>query len=145
MHFQITIKALDRQKNSSPYNRRYDQFAAVVEGGHLIQSLPVALIESMRYFSADEQDVYQTAFKADMINLLIGPLAEARHVALRDDERFNARLVNINALHYYGGTSDLEKVYEYLDIFIADRSRHEEKLAELFDQAFQFIHSPVHW
>ncbi len=147
VYFQITIKAQDRQINS-PLNTcslAHDHYAAVVEGGRLIHSLPVALIESTYYFSATEQDAYQTAFEADMINFLIGPLAEAKHVALRDDEQFNARLVNINALHNYGGTSDLNKVYEYLDIFIADRSRHKEKTVELFDKAFQFISSPAHW
>ena len=145
--FQITIKALDRFTDSSLNTccLAYDHYAAVVEGGRLIHSLPVALIESTHYFSVAEQDAYQSAFEADMINLLIGPLAEAKHVALRDDEQFNARLINIGALHNYGGTSDLEKVYEYLDTFIAARSRHEEKLAELFNQAFQFISSPVHW
>jgi len=146
VYFQIAIKALDRPKDSSSDKRlAYDHFAAVVEGGRLIHSLPVALIESSHYFSAAEQDAYQTAFEADMINLLIGPLAEAKHVALRDDEQFNARLVNIDALHYYGGTSDLEKVYEYLDSFIAAGSRHEEKLVELFNKAFQFISSATHW
>lgn len=87
VHFQITIKPLDRLKSGLPNNLAYDRFAAVVEGGRLIHSLPVALLESTRYFSSAEQDVYQTAFEADMINLLIGPLAEARHVALRDDEQ----------------------------------------------------------
>ena len=147
VYFQITIKALGRPKDS-PLNGcslGHDHYAAVVEGGRLIHSLPVALIESAHYFSAAGQDVYQTAFEADMVNLLIGPLAEAKHVSLRDDELFNARLVNINALHNYGGTSDLNKVYEYLDIFVADRSRRQEKMAELFEQAFQFINSPVHW
>ena len=146
VYFQITIKALDRPKDN-PLDSRlaYDHFAAVVEGGRLIHSLPVALIESAHYFSVAEQDAYRTAFEADMINLLIGPLAEAKHVALRDDEQFNARLVNIDALHYYGGTSDLEKVYEYLDSFIAAGSRHEEKMVELFNKAFQFISSPSHW
>lgn len=147
VYFQITIKALDRQKDS-PLNIcsfAYDHYAAVVEGGRLIHSLPVALIENTHYFSAVEQDAYQTAFEADMINLLIGPLAEAKHVALRDGEQFNNRLINLNALHNYGGSSDLEKVYEYLDIFIASRSRHEDKMTELFDQAFQFINSPSRW
>ncbi|MDO9423208.1 MAG: hypothetical protein Q7T40_03340 [Methylobacter sp.] len=147
VYFQITIKALGRQKDGSldtdPLG--YNHFAAVVEGGRLIHSLPVALIESTHYFSATEQDAYQTAFEADMINLLIGPLAEAKYVALRDDEQFNARLVNINALHYYGGTSDLEQVYEYLDTFIATRSRQQEKLVELFNKAFQFINLPIYW
>jgi hypothetical protein len=123
----------------------HDHFVAVVEGGRLIQSLPVALIESAHYFSAAEQDAYRTVFEADMINLLIGPLAEAKHVALRDDEQLNTQLVNINALHYYGGTSDLETIYEYLDSFIADRSRQQEKMVELFNKAFQFISSPIHW
>jgi hypothetical protein len=147
VHFQITIKALDRSKGSPLNNctRGHDNYAAVVEGGHLIHSLPVALSESTHYFSVVERDAYQTAFEADMVNLLIGPLAEAKHVALRDDELFNARLVNISALYNYGGTSDLNKVYEYLDIFVAARSRHQEKLAELFEQAFQFISSPLHW
>ncbi|MDP1772691.1 MAG: hypothetical protein Q8L15_10440 [Methylobacter sp.] len=147
VYFQITIKALDRLRDS-PLNTcslAYDHYAAVVEGGRLIHSLPVALLESTYYFSATEQDAYQTAFEADMINLLIGPLAEAKHVALRDGEQFNAQLVNLNALHNYGGTSDLNKVYEYLDIYIPARSRRQEKMTELFNKAFQFINSPNHW
>ena len=93
MHFQITIKALDCPKDSQVDWRSLtnNNFSAVVEGGRLIQSLPLALLESGNYFSAIEQDAYQTVFEADMINLLIGPLAEAKYVALRDQEQFNAR------------------------------------------------------
>ncbi len=147
VHFQIAIKALDCSKDSNLNSRSldYGNLSAAVEGGLLIHSLPVALIESAHYFSTVEQDAYKTAFEADMINLLIGPLAEAKFVALRDNELFNAQLVNINALHNYGGTSDLNKVYEYLNVFIAARSRHKEKMAELFDKAFQFVSSPGHW
>ena len=146
VYFQITMKGLNRLEDK-PLDAclPHDHFAAVVEGGRLIHSLPVALIESTYYFSAVEHDAYRTAFEADMVNLLIGPLAEAKHVALRDNEQFNARLVNIEALRHYGGASDLEKVYEYLDIYIAAGSRHEEKMVELFDKAFQFIDSPTHW
>ncbi|MGZ5008304.1 MAG: hypothetical protein ACXWFI_11770 [Methylobacter sp.] len=146
VYFQISIKALDNQKHNSLETRPvYDHFAAVVEGGRLIHSLPVALIESLYYFSTIEQDAYQTAFEADMVNLLAGPLAEAKYVALRDDEPFNARLVPINALHHYGGTSDIEKVYEYLDTFTGAQSYREDKMDELFNSAFQFISSPTHW
>ena len=81
----------------------------------------------------------------DMINLLVGPLAEAKHVALRDNECFIKNLINVNALHNYGGISDLEKVYEYLKNFTSDNNLHEAKIAELFNKAFQFIDSPVHW
>jgi hypothetical protein len=147
VYFQITIKKSDHSQ-TNPFARRTvtrDHFVAMVEGGCLIHSLPVALIESANYFSLNEQDSYRTAFEADMINLLVGPLAEAKHVALRDNESFGKNLINVNALHNYGGTSDLEKVYEYLENFISENSLHEEKIAELFDQAFQFIDSPVHW
>lgn len=147
VYFQITIKAQNRPMdiplNSS--SLAYDHFVAVVEGGRLIHALPLALCGSALCLSADEQQAYQTAFEADIVNLLIGPLAEAKHVAARDDEQFNARLVDINALHNYGGTSDLNQVYEYLDIFIADRSQRREKIVELFGKAFQFISSPAYW
>ncbi len=145
--FQITITSLECDKDSYLNSRSLvcDNYAAVLEGGHLIQGLPIALLESGNYYSAKDQDAYQTAFEADMINLLIGPLAEAKHVALRDDEPFNAQLVNINALYNYGGTSDLNKVYEYLENYIADRTRHQEKIAQLFNHAFEFINSPRYW
>jgi hypothetical protein len=147
VYFQITIKKTDHSPALHFASRvvACDYFVAMVEGGCLIQSLPITLLESANYFSLDEQDSYRTAFEADMINLLVGPLAEAKHVALRDNECFKKNLINVNALHNYGGTSDLEKVYDYLENFISDRSLHGEKVAELFDKAFQFIDSPVHW
>jgi len=99
------------------------------------------LIESV----INGQDTFRMAYEADMVNLLVGPLAEAKYVALRDDECFNKNLISINALHHYGGTSDLEKVYDYLENFIADPCLQEEKLVELLNQAFEFIESPVYW
>ncbi len=147
VYFQITIKKTDHSLTSPFASRafKHDHFVAMVDGGCLINSLPVALLESANYFSPAEQDAFQTAFEADMINLLVGPLAEAKHTALHDNECFNKNLININALHNYGGTSDLEKVYEYLESFIGDKSLQEEKIAELFNKAFQFIDSPIYW
>ena len=145
--FQITITKTDHAQANSVASRKikHGHFVAMVEGGCLIQGLPVALIESTNYFSLDEQDTYRTAFEADMINLLVGPLAEAKYVALRDNECFSNNLINVNALYNYGGTSDLEKVYDYLESLISDARLIEEKMVELFNQAYQFIDSPVHW
>ncbi|MGZ8919277.1 MAG: hypothetical protein ACXW0T_13740 [Methylobacter sp.] len=123
----------------------HNHFVAMVKGGCLNPRLPVALIESANYLSVVEREACRTAFEADMINLLVGPLAEAKHVALRDDECFSKNLITVNALHYYGGKSDLEKIYEYLKYLISDNSLRDEKLAELFNEAFQFIDSPVYW
>jgi len=147
VYFQITIKKTDHFLANPFANKAVtrDHFVVVVEGGCLIHSLPITLIESANYFSVNEKDTYRTAFEADMINLLVGPLAEAKYVALHDNEYFSKNLINVNALHNYGGTSDLEKVYDYLENFISDNSLHEEKMAELFNKAFQFIDSPVYW
>ena len=147
VEFQITITKTDHAQANSFASRtaNHGDFVAMVEGGRLIQGLPVALIESTNYFSLDEQDTYRTAFEADMINLLVGPLAEAKYVALRDNECFSNNLINVNALYNYGGKSDLEKVYDYLESLISDARLIEEKMVELFNLAYQFIESPVHW
>jgi hypothetical protein len=65
---------------------------------------------------------YMNAFETDIINLLIGPLAEAKYVANTDNEPFNHRLVNLNALKNYDASSDLELVKDYLQSFSACNS-----------------------
>ena len=75
VYFQITIKQT-AHSHAKPFASRAvtrDHFVAMVEGGCLIQGLPITLLESANYFSLDEQDTYRTAFEADMINLLVGP------------------------------------------------------------------------
>lgn len=147
VYFQITFGGLC---SSTPESDRLKQLArnnwiATVEGGNLIHSLPLSVIESGNYFSEQEYHAYQLAYEADIVNLLAGPLAEAKYVAERDNEAFNPRLVNIDALKYYGGTSDLEKAYEYLDALIATQDKRSKKLNELFLSAFRFIEQPSHW
>jgi hypothetical protein len=53
--------------------------------------------------------------------------------------------VNLNALHFYGGSSDLEIANEYLACFIADREWQEKKISELFLTAFSFINNSSNW
>jgi hypothetical protein len=141
--FQIVIKQTDYSRAQSSDNHAItrDHFTAIVEGGSLIHSHPLTLTGSL----LNEKDPFRAAYEADMINLLVGPLAEAKHVALRDDECFTKNLITFNVLNNYGGSAALEKVYEYLEYFGEDLMRQEEKLAELFNQAFIFIESPVHW
>ncbi|CAD6881907.1 hypothetical protein [Methylomonas albis] len=124
----------------------YDDFFAKVIDGNLIQNLPIAVVESFNELSDDnQQHACQRAYEADVINLLVGPLAEAKYVSIRDDEVFNINLINFKALHNYGGYSDLEKVLSYLDHFIASKNQREEKMQELLSQAFRFIDNRRHW
>ncbi len=122
-----------------------DQFLAKVVDGNLIQNLPIAVVESLSAFAEHPQHSCQRAYEADVVNLLAGPLAEAKYVAIRDDEVFNLNLINFNALHNYGGYSDLEKAAGYLEYFISCRVERDKKMQELLAEAFRFIDDRRHW
>ena len=111
----------------------------------MIHTLPCSVEEAISNFSLAQRQAYLHAFDADIFNLLVGPLAEANYVARRDGELINPRLVNLNALHYYGGASDLETINEYLDCLIANRAHREKKISELFLAAFNFINDRSNW
>lgn len=114
--FQILITPLASDYHTTRFSSQPDaKYIAKVEGGSLIQMLPSSIEEATSGFSSVQKLAYQRAFEADMINSLVGPLSEAKYIALRDGEPINPRLVHLNALHNYGGTSDLERVNEYLE------------------------------
>ncbi|WP_157385747.1 hypothetical protein [Methylosarcina fibrata] len=120
-------------------------FIAEIEGGRLTETLPIDVLESSGYFSLSTTDAYRTALEADIVNLLIGAAAEAKHVALRETNRFDRHAVGLASLLRYGGASDLAEAYHYLEHSIASQQRREEKMAELFDRALDFITEPAHW
>ncbi len=133
------------------YQTTHDDCIARVEGGRLIDLLPPSIDSLMseltEYSDAMVQLVkdYQVAFEADIINLLIGPLTEAKHVAATDDEMFNHKLIDLKALKNYGGSSDLALANEYLQSFSADKQQQDEKLDELFAVAFDFVNNDANW
>ena len=134
--FQITLN--NNEKKELP-------FFARIEGGRVIENLPIAEIENNHFATELEKQALTQAYEADVINLLAGPLAEAKFVALRDDEVFNSHLVNIAALNNYGGHSDIGKVNDYLEYFFSNVNERELKIKSLFEQAFQFIDEPENW
>jgi hypothetical protein len=147
--FQLFIKEPNSDlQTSACLCRSYDscnKCITKVEGGRLIHTLPSSVEEAINNFSLAQQQAYLQAFDADIFNLLVGPLAEANYVAQRDGELINPRLVNLNALHYYGGASDLETINEYIECFITDKTQREKKLSELFLGAFNFINERSNW
>ncbi len=116
-------------------------YLANVEGGRLIEHLP----SSLAYLTKFEQHAYHSACEADIINLLIGPLTEAKYVSLRDDEVFNQHLLNVQRLGAYGGTSDLNIIDTYLEWLAENPQQRIEKIEQLFTKAFQFIDNRHHW
>jgi len=151
--FKIIFKDMSGviETDGTAYQSLHDECIARVEGGRLIESLPPSIDSLMRELTQQTDAVaqwingYMTAFEADIINLLIGPLAEARYVADTDDELFNHKLVNLKALNNYGGSFDLALADEYLQCFSADKQQNDEKLVELFSVAFNFINNDANW
>jgi hypothetical protein len=150
--FQIVIKDLsqhDEERNNLLVDS--DDSVARVEGGRLIQSL-IYNVDDLtdKLISIDESIAplvreYQVAFETDIINLLIGPLAEAKHCYLNDNEHFNCQLIDLKALKNYGGDSDLALAWEYLESYSKNKQRQEEKLNELFIAAGDFISDSKNW
>ncbi|MGZ5008654.1 MAG: hypothetical protein ACXWFI_13415 [Methylobacter sp.] len=151
--FKIMFKGMESvtDEDVMAYQSGLDDCIACVEGGRLIESLPPSIDslvrELTRHSDAMMQLVndYMVAFEADIINLLIGPLAEAKYVAETDDELFSHRLVDLKALKNYGGSSDLALVHEYLQSFSTDKQQQDEKLDQLFTAAFNFVNNDVNW
>ncbi len=83
--------------------------------------------------------------ETDIVNLLLGPIAEAKYVAACDNEIFNCKLIDFNALNYYSGTNDLMLVDEYLQCLTPSKSERIKKKAELFGKAFDFINDCRNW
>jgi hypothetical protein len=151
--FQIVFKDINNAIDYDVliYQAPHDDSIARVEGGRLIELLPHSLDTMARKF-IDKNDAvapllrdYICAFEADIINLLVGPLAEAKHVYNRDDELFNRKLVNLKSLKNYGGSSDLELVREYLESFSTSKQQQDQKLDELFTLACDFVSDYSNW
>jgi hypothetical protein len=149
--FKIILKDLNAATDVMAYQTSHDDCAARVEGGRLIELLPPSVDSLVRELTEYKEIMmqlvkdYMVAFEADIINLLIGPLAEAKYVATADGEAFNHQIVDLKALKNYGGSSDLALAYEYLQSYSADSKQRDEKLHDLFTMAFNFVNNDANW
>jgi len=150
--FQIIFKEIsDAPDCDGIISGSHDDCVARVDGGRLIQSLPYS-VDGLAHKLINHNEAmaplvrdYIRAFESDIINLLIGPLAEAKYVHHRDDELFNNQLVNLRSLENYGGGSDITLAREYIENFSASQQQQDEKLHELFLLACDFVKDPLNW
>jgi hypothetical protein len=151
--FQIVFKEINAANDYEVliFKASHDDSIARVEGGRLIELLPDS-IDGLTHKLIDHNEAmaplvkdYLVAFEADIINLLVGPLAEAKLVYNRDDELFNRQLVDLKSLKNYGGCSDLSLAREYLESFSGCKQQQEEKLDELFAVACDFVSDYSNW
>lgn len=148
VHFQVLINSSFNPEsiNANRLSSIPLKYLATLEGGRLIQDLPRCFNSAVHLLTDAEKQQCQCAFEADVINLLAGSLAEAKHVAQQDGEVFNANLVYIGALKFYGGALDLETVDEYMNCLCSgDAFERKKKLAELFLAAYCFVNNRTNW
>jgi hypothetical protein len=143
--FQIIFKDLNEEsgKGIMVYQVTQNDCIARVTGGRAVKSLPSS-IEDLIHKHSDHDETTK-ALEIDIINLLIGPLAEAKYIAETDDELFSRQLIGLGALQNYGGSSDLELVYEYLQCISGSKEQQSKKLAALYSEAFNFIADRANW
>ena len=151
--FQIIFKDLSctPEENLMVYQVIHDDYIARVKSGRSAKLLPSS-IDTLVHKNTDHNDAKvhfmrdrMIALEVNIINLLIGPLAEAKHITDTDGELFNHKLINLKALKNYGGSSDLEQANEYLQSFYTCKQQQDEKMNELFDVAFNFINDQANW
>ena len=142
--FRIFLQGLNQTMPQDNRDIPFDNkaFRANLKGGLLVES---QVFSARPYASSQVDLIYRQACEADMVNLLAGPLAEAKHVAQRDGEHINQNLVNYDALKNYGGKSDQEKIEGYFAVFGMTPTKRAEKLKELHSASFDFINQAPHW
>lgn len=128
------------------------RYIASVKGGRLIQTPLISSNTTYPQSSApcdaaalQFADSYYQAFEADIVNLLVGSLAEAKFIALMDNEPFEADLFTVQALKNYGGDADLAVVYDYLHSYFPDPQAREGNLTYFLKQAFEFVDRYANW
>lgn len=146
VYFQVVLSLKERENPSPKRTAALTyQYNAQLEGGRLIQELPLSIDDIVRNLSAHGQAAFRLALEADVINLLAGPLAEAKYVALCEDKVFNANLVYLNTLNFYGGSEAMALMAQYLDFLASSLEAQNKKQADLFLAAFDFINQASHW
>jgi len=151
--FKILLDGLDKCAARSVLDDRNfpHERISTIKGGRLIHSLPFFALEGMGSEAHGSSivfhftDGFHPAFEADIVNLLIGPLAEAKFIACKDNELFRFQLLTVPALNNYGGEADLALVYEYLQSYSADPQVQDESLRHFLRQAFDFVDDKANW
>lgn len=138
VYFHIRLTGFNRAMSADRVALAQANCHAQLEGGLLIDNANLTAANSLSPLEI-------SAYEADIVNLLVGPLAEAKYIAQKDGELINTRLMHIEALKNYGGKADLDKIDQYLGIICDGNSNKAEKLAALFSDAFRFIEQPEHW
>jgi hypothetical protein len=144
VHFQICLNPCNgNQPECLPCLRK--TYTSSLEGGRLIQSLPMYFAKAKNPQFSFEQAENQYALEADVMNLLAGPLAEAKYNAAQNGKVLNQNGLMLSTLCYYGPDSVTEPVNDYLECCFEHPAERKHKLIELLKASFNFINDNAIW
>jgi len=144
--FQIYINHAYQWRKDAYNIYEYEKgYLTQIEDGRLIHTLPSSVAKAVADLSPKQEYEYEIAFEADIVNLLAGPLSEANYLALKNNKPINPNLVNLDLLYYYGGSSDLETINDYIDCLELTSTQRQAKLRALFLKALSFIKDLENW
>ena len=150
-YFNIHLKSIVGETQNDSQGENYD--VKIEGGGRLIKSLPRSIDDfgklHLAQKSIEERDEILTelesAMDADICNLLVGSIAEAKYVSIIDNEHLTVNLLSMEALKYYGGNNDLKLIDDYLQCFFNSGMQSVQKIRDLFHSAFDFVDNPRRW
>jgi hypothetical protein len=144
VHFQICLYPCkietDERFPSSEKN-----YTLTLEGGRLIQSLPLCFAEAENPQYCLEQADNRHALEADIMNMLAGPLAEAKYHAVQQGKSLNPSSSFFKTLRFYNKSPFNRPVDEYLECFFPRHIDRQHKLIELLQASFHFINDSAIW
>ncbi len=133
------------EQSSRIIENKHNFYFPKLEGGRLISELPFSLTEMEKNMPTCQKFAYQEAFEADIVNLLAGPISEAKYVAIRDDEVISPRLLHLKALHSYGGETAIDIFYKYFECINESDEDKEKLIIGLYLSAFAFVNERANW
>ena len=121
-------------------------YTLTLEGGRLIQSLPLCLAEAKNPLFCVERADNRCALEADMSNLLVGSLAEAKFNAAKKGKVLAKNSTVFSMLRLYSSSSaNIEPVYDYLESCFSSPVDRQRKFNELFQASLNFINDSAIW
>ena len=137
IYFQIRTRKISAQ--TTPI------FSEICGGRQIGDGLIMSSTSLAERYSISDREAYKTAYEADIINFLAGPLAEAKYEFLRNHEVFSINALRPEVLKNYGGYADMQEVWYYLRCALTSRREQENKLEELYGEAFRFVQEFENW
>jgi hypothetical protein len=145
VHFQICLNPC-KSETTRCQPSAGQNYTLTLEGGRLIQSLPLCFAEAKHPQFCLEHADNRCALESDMMNLLVGALAEAKFNASKKGKVLAKTSTVLSMLRLYSSSrANIEPVYDYLESCFSSPVDRQRKLNELFQASLDFINDSAIW